>query len=279
MPLTPTARGRLPLLAAAEPARARPARGLRVNARGATALIADTVCGAARDGLRLADALGRGRSVPGPYGVLPGAVGTVAEVQVEAVFGHGACRAAISGPFAVQECDGSAPGAVLPASDPVAAPDPAVTLAVRNAAAGPVGVTSHLPFFEADPRLDVDRAAAHGMRLAAAAGSSTRFDSGATVEVGPVPVGGDRIAIGFAGLPQLVLKSGSPVYGVPAAPHRRSPYAARAASGRRAWSDMVGNARPDGVDVNARTGLVTLDGEPRPSEPARRASPNRPSFL
>ena len=38
------------------------------------------------------------------------------------------------------------------------------------------------------------------MRLAAPAGSSTRFDPGAVVEVGLVPMGGQRIAIGFAGL-------------------------------------------------------------------------------
>ncbi|MFB6559419.1 urease subunit beta [Streptomyces sp. NPDC056400] len=218
MPLTPTARDRQ-LLPAAEPARARHARGLRRSARGATALIKGAVCGAARDRSRLVDALGRGRSVLGPDGVLPGSVDIVTGVRVEAVFEGGTLRAAIGGPFGAQERDGSAPGAVLPASDAVAAPDPAVTLAVCNAAALPVGVTSHFPFLEADPRLDVDRAAAHGMRLAAAAGSSTHFDSGPTAQVGPGPVGGDRIAIGFACLPQTSPKSGFPAYGVTGAPN------------------------------------------------------------
>ncbi|MFD6912714.1 urease subunit gamma [Streptomyces virginiae] len=200
MPLTPTERDRLLLFTAAELARARHARGLRLNVPEATALIADTVCEAARDGLRLADALERGRSVLGPDDVLPGVVDIVTEIQVEAVFEDGTRLAAISEPFGAQERDDSAPGAVLPASDTVAAPDPAVILTVRNTAAVPVSVTSHFHFFEANPRLDFDRAAAYGMRLAVAAGSSTRFDSGATVEVGLVPVGGDRIAIGFAGL-------------------------------------------------------------------------------
>ncbi|MFJ6370482.1 urease subunit gamma [Streptomyces virginiae] len=200
MPLTPTERDRLLLFTAAELARARHARGLRLNVPEATALIADTVCEAARDGLRLADALERGRSVLGPDDVLPGVVDIVTEIQVEAVFEDGTRLAAISEPFGAQERDDSAPGAVLPASDTVAAPDPVVILTVRNTAAVPVSVTSHFHFFEANPRLDFDRAAAYGMRLAVAAGSSTRFDSGATVEVGLVPVGGDRIAIGFAGL-------------------------------------------------------------------------------
>ncbi|MBZ9641546.1 urease subunit beta, partial [Streptomyces sp. PSKA30] len=55
-------------------------------------------------------------------------------------------------------------------------------------------------FFEANPRLAFDRAQAYGMRLAVPAGSSVRFGPGESVEVGLVPIGGDRIAIGFAGL-------------------------------------------------------------------------------
>ncbi|MFJ7590702.1 urease subunit alpha, partial [Streptomyces sp. NPDC097617] len=43
--------------------------------------------------------------------------------------------------------------------------------------------------------------------------------------------------------------------------------------------DMVGNARLGAVDVNARTGLVTLDGEPLHSEPAQQVSLNRLYFL
>ncbi|MFD6971148.1 urease subunit gamma [Streptomyces sp. NPDC059979] len=200
MALTPTERDRLLLFTAAELARARHARGLRLNVPEATAVIADTVCEAARDGVRLADALARGRSVLGPDDVLPGVVDIVTEVMVEAVFEDGTRLAVISEPFGELDRDDGAPGAVLPASDSVEARAPVVTLSVSNTAAVPVSVTSHFHFFEANPRLNFDRAMAYGMRLAVAAGSSTRFDSGATVEVGLVPIGGDRIAIGFAGL-------------------------------------------------------------------------------
>ena len=48
MLLTPSERDRLLLFTAAELARARRARGLRLNVPEATALIADTVCEAAR---------------------------------------------------------------------------------------------------------------------------------------------------------------------------------------------------------------------------------------
>lgn len=71
---------------------------------------------------------------------------------------------------------------------------------MRNTASVPVSVTSHFHFFEANPRLDFDRAAAYGMRLCVPAGSSVRFDPHGEGDVGLVPIGGDRIAIGFAGL-------------------------------------------------------------------------------
>ncbi|PJT49635.1 urease subunit gamma, partial [Streptomyces albidoflavus] len=56
MRLTPTERDRLLIFNAAQLARARQARGLRLNVPEATALISDTVCEAARDGARLAEA-------------------------------------------------------------------------------------------------------------------------------------------------------------------------------------------------------------------------------
>ncbi|MDK0522452.1 urease subunit gamma [Streptomyces sp. ML-6] len=198
MRLTPTERDRLLLFGAAELARARRARGLRLNVPEATALIADTVCEAARDGLRLAEAIEAARSVLGPDDVLPGVADVVTEVHVEAVFDDGSRLAVVPAPLGGSLGD-RAPGAVLPGpAGP--GPEPAVRLEVRNTATVPVSVTSHYHFFEANPRLDFDRSAAYGMRLCVPAGSSVRFGPGESVEVGLVPIGGDRIAIGFAGL-------------------------------------------------------------------------------
>ncbi|MET9920144.1 urease subunit gamma [Streptomyces sp. NPDC059605] len=198
MRLTPTERDRLLLFGAAELARARRARGLKLNVPEATALIADTVCEAARDGLRLAEAIEAARSVLGPDDVLPGVADVVTEVHVEAVFDDGSRLAVVSAPLGGSLGD-RAPGAVLPGpAGPE--PEPAVRLDVRNTATVPVSVTSHYHFFEANPRLDFDRSAAYGMRLCVPAGSSVRFGPGESVEVGLVPIGGDRIAIGFAGL-------------------------------------------------------------------------------
>ncbi|MCX4750068.1 urease subunit gamma [Kitasatospora sp. NBC_01287] len=201
MQLTPTERDRLLLFTAAELARARRARGVRLNVPEATALIADTACEAARDGLRLAEAIERARSVLGPQDVLPGVPDLVTEVNVEAVFADGTRLAVIADPFGGGGSLGeAAPGAVLSGSDVPYVPRPVRTVTVRNTATVPVSVTSHFHFFEANPRLDFDRAAAYGMRLAAPAGASTRFDPDAVVEVALVPIGGARVAIGFAGL-------------------------------------------------------------------------------
>ncbi|MEU9699670.1 urease subunit gamma [Streptomyces sp. NPDC047981] len=199
MRLTPTERDRLLLFGAAELARARRARGLRLNVPEATALIADTVCEAARDGRRLAEAIAAARSVLGPADVLPGVADVVTEVHVEAVFDDGSRLAVVSDPIGGPSLGESAPGALLPGPIEAEQP-PALVLTVRNTATVPVSVTSHFHFFEANPRLDFDRAAAYGMRLAVPAGSSFRFDPGGQEEVGLVPIGGERIAIGFAGL-------------------------------------------------------------------------------
>ncbi|MFD8742349.1 urease subunit gamma [Streptomyces sp. NPDC059616] len=198
MRLTPTERDRLLLFSAAELARARRARGLKLNVPEATALIADTVCEAARDGRRLAEAIEAARSVLGPDDVLPGVADVVTEVHVEAVFDDGSRLAVVSRPLGGGLGD-EAPGAVVP-GPATPEPEPAVRLTVHNTATVPVSVTSHFHFFEANPRLDFARADAYGMRLCVPAGSSVRFGPGETVEVGLVPIGGERIAIGFAGL-------------------------------------------------------------------------------
>ena len=69
-----------------------------------------------------------------------------------------------------------------------------------NTAAVPISVTSHFHFFEANPRLRFDRAAAYGMHLAVTAGAAVRFEPGGTRRVTLVPIGGRRVIIGFAGL-------------------------------------------------------------------------------
>ena len=200
MHLTPTERDRLLLFSAAELARARRARGLRLNVPEATALVADTVAEAARDGLRLADAVAAGGRVLAAGDVLPGVADVVRRVEVEAVFDDGTRLAIVEEPFGPASCAATAPGhvEVAPAREPTH--DDALELTVVNESPVPISVTSHFHFFEANPRLRFDRAAAWGRRLAVPAGAVQRFDPGMPVGVALVPIGGERVVIGFAGL-------------------------------------------------------------------------------
>jgi urease subunit gamma/beta len=201
MRLTPTDRDRLLIFTAAELARTRRARGLRLNIPEATALIADTVCEAARDGARLMDAAAAGAAVLGVDDVLPGVVDVVTEVKVEAVFDDGTRMVVVRNPFGAAAVLGDeAPGAVITAERVSVEPADLVRVSVVNTGDVPVSITSHFHFFEVNPRLQFDRAATYGRHLAIPAGASLRFDPGATVEAPLVPIGGARVAIGFAGL-------------------------------------------------------------------------------
>ena len=99
MLLSEAERDRLLVFMTAELARAEVAPGPRLNVVEATALVADAVCEAARDGARLADAIEAGRSVLTERDVLPGVVRVVSEVRVEAVFDDGTRLAVVRDPF------------------------------------------------------------------------------------------------------------------------------------------------------------------------------------
>jgi urease subunit gamma/beta len=206
MRLTPQERDRLLIATAAMVARGRSERGLRLNAPETIALVAWTVIEAARDGLRLHETVERARAVLSPDEVLPGVADIVTEVRVEAVFDDGTRLVIVPDPIGGGHDPHGGPGAVL-----TAGPDPAARgsqeplagwaeIDVVNTASVPVSVTSHWHFFEANPRLRFDRAAAYGMRLDIPAGSAVRFDPGVSTTVGLVPIGGARVAVGFAGL-------------------------------------------------------------------------------
>ncbi|MFD1934016.1 MULTISPECIES: urease subunit gamma [Nonomuraea] len=199
MRLTPTERDRLLLFTAAQLARARRARGLRLNVPEATALIADTVCEAARDGARLAEAIAAGRAVLGPDDVLPGVADIVTQVTVEAVFDDGSRLAVVTDPVGGGSLGDAAPGAVVSRSAWEQPPSP-VRVQVLNTAEVPISVSSHFHFFEVNPRLRFPRQEGYGMRLNVPAGATVRFDPGTTVDVELIPIGGGRTAIGFAGL-------------------------------------------------------------------------------
>jgi len=113
--LTPSERDRLLLFTAAELARARLRRGTLLNVPEATALVADTVVEAARDGARRSAAIDAGRSVLRADQVLPGVPFLVPEVWVEAGFDDGTRLVVVEDPF--HAADGAADVAADVAGD------------------------------------------------------------------------------------------------------------------------------------------------------------------
>ena len=75
----------------------------------------------------------------------------------------------------------------------------AAAIEVANTGDRPIQVGSHYHFFETNPALAFDRAAAHGMRLDIPAGTAVRFEPGQTREVRLVAYAGARRVLGFRG--------------------------------------------------------------------------------
>jgi len=89
MRLTPHEQERLLVHVAADVARARQARGLRLNHPEAVAILTDWVVEAARDGRSVADLMQTGRAVLRRDDVMEGVPEMLDEVQVEATFPDG----------------------------------------------------------------------------------------------------------------------------------------------------------------------------------------------
>jgi urease subunit beta len=93
------------------------------------------------------------------------------------------------------------PGEVIPAEGAVTinAGRDEVVLTVVNTGDRPIQVGSHFHLAEANPALALDRAAARGCHLAIPAGTSRRFEPGASEDVPVVPYAGARYVAGFRG--------------------------------------------------------------------------------
>lgn len=196
MRLLPRERDRLEVFLAAELARRRRARGLRLTQAEAVALIADETLEAARDGLGYAEVERRGYAVLGVDDVLPGVPAAVDRVELEPLFADGTRLVVLRDPIRR-----SAPVAF----DSAAAPAPpwlpdGVPLQIANEGDVAVAITSHFHVFEVNRVLRLDRRAAWGTRLALPAGAKLVIGPGDDVQARVVPIGGRRVVRGHAGL-------------------------------------------------------------------------------
>ena len=81
-------------------------------------------------------------------------------------------------------------------------------LTVANSGDRPIQVGSHFHFYETNPALQFDRAAAYGMRLHIAAGTAVRFEPGQERTIELVALAGARKVYGFNGKVMGKLKAG-----------------------------------------------------------------------
>jgi urease subunit gamma len=100
MHLSPQERDKLLVHLAADVARSRRARGLRMNHPEAVALITDHVLEGARDGRTVGELMSSGREVLGRDDVLDGVPEMLDSVQVEATFPDGTKLVTVHGPIA-----------------------------------------------------------------------------------------------------------------------------------------------------------------------------------
>jgi urease subunit gamma/beta len=201
MHLSPKEVDRLLLFLAAELARRRHARGLKLNYPETRALIADEVCEGARDGRSVAELMGLGASILTTDDVMPGVARLVGTLQVEAMFLDGQKLVTIHEPIGPGRGPVAdvAPGEIRLADGDVVLNEgrEAVRVTVRNTGDRPVQVGSHFHFFEVNPELEFDRKASFGMRLDVPAGTAVRFEPGDEREVELVAFGGERRVFGL----------------------------------------------------------------------------------
>jgi urease subunit gamma/beta len=195
MRLLPQEQDRLLLFLAAELARARRARGLKLNQAEATAIVADGICELARDGLRYDAVVAGAYAILGEDDVLEGVRALVRRIEVEAVFRDGRHLVVVEDPL------GEAPPTAAAGEPEIPWLDGAVArITVVNEGAVLIGVTSHIHVFEINPMLRFERAAAWGMRLAVPARIKVFFPPGEAIEVALIPIGGARIVRGHGEL-------------------------------------------------------------------------------
>jgi urease subunit gamma/beta len=205
MLLTPTELERLTIFTAAELARKRRARGVKLNYPEAVAIIADEILEGARDGKSVADMMSFGSTILTTGDVLPGIAAMLPMLQVEATFLDGTKLVTVHEPIrpvAGAAADDLEPGAILAEDGDIElnAGRPKVTLTVVNTGDRPIQIGSHYHFFEVNKALDFDRAATFGLRLDIAAGTAVRFEPGQEKEVTLTTFGGRRELSGLHGL-------------------------------------------------------------------------------
>ena len=201
MHLTAREKDKLLVALAAEVARRRLSRGVKLNYPEAVALITDFVVEGARDGRTVSELMEAGAHVVSAEVVMDGIAAMIPDVQVEATFPDGTKLVTVHHPIRGASAAGLMPGEIAAAVGEIAMNVGAevIEISVANTGDRPIQVGSHYHFAEANPALAFDRVAARGCRLDIVAGTAVRFEPGQTRTVRLIPFGGVREVHGFRG--------------------------------------------------------------------------------
>lgn len=201
MLLTPTELERLTVFTAAEIARRRKSRGLKLNHPEAIAYITDEILEGAREGRMVADLISFGSTLLTTDDVMDGVADLISIIQVEPCFPDGTKLVTIHDPIRPGDSaiDGVAPGEldVVEGETEINAGRRKATIKVTNTGDRPIQIGSHYHFFETNKALDFDRAAAYGLRLDIPAGTAVRFEPGEAKEVTLTEFGGAQELYGL----------------------------------------------------------------------------------
>jgi urease subunit gamma/beta len=206
MLLTPTELERLTIYTAAELARKRRAKGLKLNYPEATAIIADEILEGAREGRSVADLIGFGSTILNMNDVMPGVADLMPMLQVEATFPDGTKLVTVHDPIRPGKLQNEAtavvPGEIITPDGDIElnAGRRKVTIKATNTGDRPIQIGSHYHFFEANKALDFDRAASFGMHLDVPAGTAVRFEPGEAKQVTLAAFGGSGEIFGLNNL-------------------------------------------------------------------------------
>ena len=198
--LTPREKDKLLIAMAAQVARNRLARGVKLNHPEAIALITDFVVEGARDGRSVAELMQAGANVLTADQVMPGIAEMIPDIQVEATFPDGTKLVTVHHPIR-GAASADVPGTVTTVPGEIVFNGGAdrTVIEVANTGDRPIQVGSHYHFFEVNPGLVFVRVKARGRRLDIAPGTAVRFEPGSTREVVLVPLAGGRTVYGFRG--------------------------------------------------------------------------------
>jgi urease subunit gamma/beta len=206
MLLTPTELERLTLYTAAELARKRRAKGLKLNFPEATAIIADEILEGAREGKSVVELISYGSTILTTDDVMPGVAELMPVLQVEGTFPDGTKLVTVHDPVRPGRQPAPSPGVwpgeiITPDEDiELNAGRPKKTLKVLNRGDRPIQIGSHYHFFEANKALDFDRSSSFGMHLDIPAGTAVRFEPGEHKEVTLTTFGGSGEIYGLNNL-------------------------------------------------------------------------------